>query len=188
MNVNAIIHINQVTYSAGAHVEELHGNGTWRRLGLRGFLVNMCATPDERYVLERVQIDVDQGEINGAIGAVWGNVFINEEEEGEVVLGGQVTLPSDLFEEVLIITQARSANISGADISLDLGLDNDFESDLFSSKVPAWAEVEKDYGLQNVLGFEIRPAHKCEECGGRFPEVMRKIKGYSNLESVVSIR
>lgn len=188
MNVNAVIHINQVFYSAGAHVEEPHGNGTWRGLGLRGYLTDMCATPCDRFVLERVHLAVDEGNIDGAIGAVWSTVFINEDEAGEIELRGQLTLPSNLYEEVLLITQARSVNGSDAEIRLDLGFENEFEPGLFSSQVPAWAEQGEEYGLHNVWGVDIRPARKCDQRGGKFADVMRKIKGYDSLETVVELR
>lgn len=189
--VNCVVYLNESSYTVGVYEQESDGYSTRRSLALSGFLFNMCGTPEDRVLLERVRIVAEEGEIDGAIGDVWAEVFINRSEErGEIELRGNLTLPPRLYEEVLLIAQARTAAPFGAFLSLFLGLDPDreFEPDMFTSKVPHWADVETRYGVQNIWDVELRPTRLLYEESGEYPEVLRKIKGLDNIESVVSLR
>lgn len=187
MDINCVIHLNKSIYTVGAYGQKSCGDSTWRSLTLSGCLFNMYAAPEDRWLLERVRIVVDEGEIYGAMGDVWAEVFMNlGEERGEIELRGHLTLPLRLYEEVLLIAQARTAAPFGA--YLYLGLDSEFERDMFTSKVPPWAELETSYGLYNIWGIELRPTSPRRDERGDYPEIIRKIKGFDNLESVVSLR
>lgn len=190
MDINCVLHLNKSIYTVGAYGQESCGDSTWRSLTLSGCLFNMYAAPgDRRWLLERVRIVVDEGEIDGVMGDVWAEVFMNlGEERGEIELRGHLTLPPRLYEEFLLISHARTASPFGADLYLNLGLDREFEPDMFTSKVPHWVKLKTPYGVHNIRGVELRPTCPLLEERGDYPAILRKIKGFDNIDPLVSLR